>query len=39
MSIQDKIEVLKHALTVALKVTEIIVKIIDTILDKIGGNN
>ena len=39
MSIQDKVEFFKNALSIILKVLESVIKIVDVIADKIGDNS
>lgn len=39
MSIQDKVEVFKHILSIALKIVETIIKVVDSIIENVGGKN
>ncbi len=39
MSILDKIEVIKQVLNVILKIADVLVSVITTVLEKLGGDN
>lgn len=39
MSLQDKVEIVKNVLTIILKVCDVLLNAVNTVLDKIGGNN